>query len=232
MEYPCREPGCDIFPFATETNRNAHEKHGQHTYPKGHPMHEDIRSSIKTARKALADAEAKIHPHIVAGTGARELQVVDVFTKERVVGHIDEQLHVRKEEHGDNLIVMSGMAEGFDKALALRALALNIKLWCAIPNKGYANYYWRDHSLTGMNMINEFNNIIDRAWRVTYVMEDIHGLDNQLYLGGRHSNFLRNDFMVEQATEFLVWDPQSRGTRDCLASIREAGKRYMILALR
>lgn len=235
MEYPCREPDCDIFPFATETNRNAHEKYGQHTYPKGHPMHD--KTWFKKAKDML--------PYIVPGTGARELQSADVFTKRKVVEAIDENQLALKDEHGDRLVIMSGMAEGFDKAHALRALHNNIRLWLAIPTKDYADYYWGRNSLTGLNMMDEFNAIKDAAEKVTYVKEDVHGItDAGVYLNveegtaswnkshGPHANMVRNDYMVLMGNRFLVWDPQSPGTRDCLASIRTAGKPYVLLGLR
>lgn len=165
---------------------------------------------------------------IVAGTGSRSLQDADNATKRAAMGLVTRCLHARLSEH-PGLIVMSGMAEGFDKALALTAIDLGIRLWAAVPNSGYAAYYWGRNSLTGTDQSRLFADIVRRAWRVTYVMEDIYEASG-LYLDGQHSNFVRNDFMVDTADEFLVWDPSSKGTADCLVSIRRARKPYEVLS--
>lgn len=167
---------------------------------------------------------------IVAGTGTRSIQTLDQTMKLIVKYIVMVELRRLKERYGDRLVIMSGMAEGFDKLLALCAIELDIKLWCAIPNRGYANYYWGRNSLTGQNQEAAFNAILTNAWRVTYVFEDVHGKTTGLYINGRHSNFVRNDYMVEQANAFLVWDPSSSGTRDCFDSIRRSGKPYKVLS--
>lgn len=165
---------------------------------------------------------------IVAGTGTRSLQTINPTMKLIVKFIVMSELRRLKAKYGNRLVIMSGMAEGFDKLLALCAIELDIRLICAVPNKGYANYYWRDHSLTGKNMLSEFSDIIAKAEKVVYVMEDVHKT-NRLYLNGRHSNFIRNDYMVEQGHAFLVWDPSTSGTRDCFASIKRTNKPFKIL---
>ena len=134
-----------------------------------------------------------------------------------------EVLANRLDERGDELIVMSGMAEGFDHLLAVTALKLNIPLWCAVPNRGYGQHYWRKNSLTCRDQYAEFCRLIDAAYRVTYVCSD-------LYVNGQHSNFVRNSWMVEQAHEFVVWDPSSRGTAHCVAEISRAGLPSLVLS--
>lgn len=166
---------------------------------------------------------------IVAGTGSRSLQKASKEDKEQVMATITNELNRLKEKYGDRLVIMSGMAEGFDKALAMVALDLGIRLWCAIPNRGYGDYYWGRNSLTRKNMMHQFNAIVDKAEKVVYVMEDIHNVSRGLYLHGRHSNFVRNDYMVETADAFLVWDPTSSGTKDCVASIIKASKPFKVL---
>lgn len=165
---------------------------------------------------------------IVAGTGSRSIQTLNPTMKLIVKFIVLVELMRLKEKYGSRLVIMSGMAEGFDKLLALCAIELDIRLICAVPNKGYADYYWGRNSMTGQNRMDEFNAILAKAEKVVYVMEDVHNTTN-LYLNGRHSNFIRNDYMVEQGNAFLVWDPSSRGTADAFASIRRVGKPYKIL---
>jgi hypothetical protein len=169
-------------------------------------------------------------PFIVAGTGSRGLKLASQEIKDRAVAATTASLEALKLIHGDKLRVMSGMAEGFDELIAMVAIKLEIKLIAAVPNKGYGAYYWANHSLTGTNRMGHFNGIIARADKVINVMEDVHGIQRGLYLNGRHSNFLRNDYMVAQANHFLVWDPSSSGTRDCLATIVKSGKPFEILS--
>jgi hypothetical protein len=169
-------------------------------------------------------------PHVLAGTGSRQLQAVDNAAKKVAAELVTNEVIQRRDRYGDRLVVMSGMAEGFDKLLALTALRTGVKLWCAIPNRGYGAYYWGPaQSLTGTDQRAQFTAIVARAWRVTYVMEDVHRTQG-LYLNGKHSNFIRNDYMVAQADEFLVWDPGSRGTQQCFATIRAAGRQYTLLS--
>jgi hypothetical protein len=179
-------------------------------------------------------SDASLRPigiHVLAGTGSRDLQTAPVAEKRAAAARVEAELAARVAQHGEALVVMSGMAEGFDKLLALSALRAGIRLWCAIPNKGYGNYYWSaKESRTGKDQRAEFDRIVAAAWKATYVMEDIHHTHG-IKLNGVHSNFLRNDFMVEQADEFLVWDPQSRGTKQCFATIRKVDKPYVVLTL-
>jgi hypothetical protein len=168
-------------------------------------------------------------PFIVALSGAGGLKIASQDIKDRAVTATTDRLLALKAIHGDNLRVMSGMSEGYDELGAMLAIKLEIKLILAIPNKGYGAYYWGRKSLTSTDRMNHFNGIIARADKVVYVMEEIHNT-RDLYLNGRHANFIRNDYMVAQANHFLVWDPSSSGTRDCLATIVKSGKPFEILS--
>jgi hypothetical protein len=160
---------------------------------------------------------------IIAGTGSRSLHNASAKLRADIVFEISLRLMSKNPE-----FVISGMAEGFDELLARQALNMRIPLWCAIPNHGYGAHYWGERSLSGQNRLKEFLAIVERAEKVTYVMEDIHH-SKALSYKGRHSNFWRNDFMVEQADQFLVYDPSSRGTKQCLGSIIAANKPYTII---
>lgn len=166
---------------------------------------------------------------IVAGTGSRSLQSADIEAKKEAHGIVTAELTRLRDKYGDDLIIMSGMAEGFDKLLAIAALELGIKLWCAIPSKGYGSYYWGQKSLTGKDQLKQFNELISKAEHVTYVDKVTPGMQG-LYRDGKHVNFIRNEFMVFTANAFLVWNPSSKGTAHCLAEIRKADKPYKILS--
>ena len=165
---------------------------------------------------------------VVAGTGSRNLQTASVEDKKAAHGIVTAELNRLRDKYGDDLIIMSGMAEGFDKLLAIVAIELGIKLWCVIPNKGYGSYYWGQKSLTGKNQLKQFNELVNKAEHVTYVDKVTPGMQG-LYRDGKHVNFIRNEFMVFSAHAFLIWDPSTRGTAHCFAEIRKAGKPYKIL---
>ena len=171
---------------------------------------------------------ARTQDHIIAGTGSRKLQLADPRVKLLVANMVQNELRERNTLYTNKLVVMSGMAEGFDSLLARAAIGFGIPLWCVLPHKGYGNYYWGDRSVTGQNNMAEFSRILNKAQRVTYVMEDVYH-SHGLHVNGRHANHLRNDFMVATADEFLVWDPTSRGTSSCLSSITLAGTPFKIL---
>lgn len=174
--------------------------------------------------------------YVVAGTGSRSLQVAPVEVKRAAANLTADALAGLVEAHGDRLVVMSGMAEGFDACLAYTALRAGVRLWAAVPNKGFGGHYWGRNSLTGRDRLAEFVGILAAAERVTFVMEEIHGT-TRLHLDGVHANFVRNSWMVNGgpdgfagADEFVVWDPTSRGTAHCLAEIRRAGKPFRVLS--
>ena len=165
---------------------------------------------------------------IVAGTGSRSLQNASNEKKDILIAWLTARLTRLKEKYGEKLVIMSGMAEGFDKALAMIAIKLEIKLWCAIPSDNYGDYYWGKKSLTGRNMLAQYEDILSKAWRVTHVMPDPKG-SNKYQKKYGSANFDRNDFMVEQGNAFLVYDPSSSGTAQCFATIKASGKPFELV---
>lgn len=171
---------------------------------------------------------------IVAGTGSRSLQNATPAEKQAVFAYLVLQLTALKEKYGDNLRVMSGLAEGFDKALMVAAISLNIKVIAAIPNKGYGKYYWGRKSLTGTNRLEEFNDLLEQADEVVYVAEDVYDTrDIYITRDGKkvHTNFVRNEYMVEKANAFYVYDPSSAGTKHAFQLIRKACKAYKLVPM-
>lgn len=161
---------------------------------------------------------------ILAGAGARRLIKAAPRRRALAVNLITAAVRARQAVHKENLVVMSGMAEGFDEMLAETALSLGVRLWAAVPNRSYGRFYWGlHHSVTGRNRTGEFESLRLRAWKCTYVMEEIHGT-HLPHLHDRSANLWRNDFMAQTADDFLVWQPSSRGTGHCVRAIRVAEK--------
>jgi hypothetical protein len=174
-----------------------------------------------------------VSDYVVAGTGPRSIKVSSRATRSAAWQLLlDRMVHLRA-VHGDRLVVMSGFAEGWDEAVAKAGIEVGARLWAAVPNGGYGAWYWSaEHSLTKQDRIAEFEALLAQAWRVTYVMEDVHHT-SRLHLNGRHANFLRNDWMVvgdgrgfSGAHDFLVLGPvkPKSGTADCVETIKAAGK--------
>lgn len=154
---------------------------------------------------------------IIAGTGSRQLKVAPDQEKVRVWNWILDNLRASKEKHGDNLVVMSGMAEGFDEAIALAAIELGIELHVEIPSPDYRDYYWGKTSLTGRDRRDEFDAIIAHATVVNYTCDH--------HMSGK-ANFVRNHAMVDKADAFLIYNRNSRGTSHCVGEIESAGLPY------
>lgn len=169
---------------------------------------------------------------VLAGTGSRSLRTAPLAVQREVFSLCEERIAAAMIEHGSRLIVMSGGAEGFDECLARAAMSRQARLWLALPNKGYVEYYWGRKSLLRRDRTAEFAEIAAYAEKITHVMEQIHGT-SALKLDGLHANFWRNDFMVnggglgfDGADDFAVLGPvePGSGTAHCVDAIRKAGK--------
>lgn len=193
---------------------------------------EDEHPGAEILHQIAQEANVSEELFIVAGTGSRSLQNATPAEKQAVFAYLVLQLTALKEKYGDNLRVMTGMAEGFDKALMVAAISLDIKVIAAIPNKGYGKYYWGRKSLTGTNRLEEFSNLLEQADKVVYVAEEVYDTrDIYIKIDGKkvHSNFVRNEYMVEQANAFYVYDPSSSGTKHAFKLIRDARKPYKLV---
>jgi hypothetical protein len=157
---------------------------------------------------------------IVAGTGSRTWAKSMNSHKEHLLGLMKTRLMPFAEEHGQNLWVMSGGAEGYDHALFVAAQALGIKTWLALPNPGYGEYYWGPRqSQTRRDRRARFYAMVEAADRVSYVRQD-----KMLWIDGLHVNLWRNQFMVNRADHFFYHDTTvSRGTMDCRRRIEKRG---------
>jgi hypothetical protein len=142
---------------------------------------------------------------IIAGTGAREL-VLNTELQNKVLHKVMETLEAAKAKYGDRLRVLSGGGEGFDYVLASAAHKVGVPFTLVIPHATYPEYYWRDHSLTRTNRMRLWDTMKGAAHKVITVCDT-------LYVNGRLSHFIRNEWMVDHCNMLWVWDPMSKGTK-------------------
>lgn len=107
--------------------------------------------------------------------------------------------------------VVSGMAQGWDTAVALAALSLGVPLVAAIPFKGQESK-WPEEARK------RYFGILRRA-KTVYVVST----------GGYHPAKMqaRNEFMVDYAAGLLAaWDGSDGGTRNCIDYAILCGKPF------
>lgn len=152
----------------------------------------------------------------IMGTGSRSMvtnpKAMDIYK------NLEGFILMLKEKDPD-LILISGMAEGWDEAIAKVGLRNGIPYIVAIPNRTYGSYYWGKKSLTSQNRMDTFNKLVDGAAEEIYVC-------NSIYVNGVHANFIRNQWMVDACDAALVFDPSSSGTKDAVARLTAAKKPY------
>ena len=135
-----------------------------------------------------------------------------------------------------DLVLMSGMAEGYDEFVARMAVA-NGTFWEAVvPNGGYGSYYWGRNSLSGKNRMSEFTELMGKAENIHFVCRGIYATQTEkeflglAHKGQLHANFARNQYMANQADAFLVYHVAgSHGTEDMLKRIIASGKPYALI---
>lgn len=158
---------------------------------------------------------------IIAATGPRKLILQGLEKCQHVLGRVEEELSAFPDAE-----IMSGMAEGFDECVAAAAVRLERPLHAVVPNYGYGGYYWGKHSQLGVNRLHLFEEYLAYAAEngsITYVIEDVYNTTG-IYVNGVHSNFLRNEVMVERADRFIALDEESKGTKHCISLIEQSGK--------
>lgn len=122
---------------------------------------------------------------------------------------------ILREKIGDDFRLISGMAEGFDEAIAKVGMREGIPYIAAVPHPTYGEYYWGKKSKTGKNRMPMFAELLACADEVVFVSKT-------LYVNGVHANFVRNQWMVDHANFSLVYNAKSSGTRDCVARLTAA----------
>lgn len=132
---------------------------------------------------------------------------------------------------GDELILITGMAEGWDESLAIIGMENNISYIAVIPTKNYGEYYWGKKSLTGFDRNPEFRTLVRGATEI-YWLEDVFGPAKMTQRGptynGEHANLVRNQVMVDMCDMAVVYNPRSAGTRDAVRRLDKVNKPYMV----
>ena len=150
----------------------------------------------------------------VMGTGSRRM-ILQPDARE-IYDALEVEIFKLREEF-PGLVLITGMAEGWDEAFAKIGLRNGIPYEAYIPNKGFGAYYWGKNSLMGQNRMGTFNQLVGGARKVTYCCDS-------LYLNGVHSNFIRNDWMIAASDLALVYyAPGSKnagGTADAVKKLR------------
>jgi len=150
--------------------------------------------------------------YYLAGSGSRSFDPkVHLSAVEASTDLVRERLY----EYGSELILVTGMAKGWDRWIADLAIDHSIPYVACVPSLGYGQYYWKDE-------YDAYERYLRLAKEVRYT--SLKGL----YIGGVHVNFLRNQEMVDLADEFIVFDAGSSGTRDCVRRIRQKGVPYSV----
>jgi hypothetical protein len=154
----------------------------------------------------------------VMGTGSRSM----VVAADRLSVYDDLRNHILRlrNQHPD-LVLISGMAEGWDEAIAKVGMRENIPFHAYVPNPEYGAYYWGQHSLTGRNRMSTFNELLAAAEKVVYVAQT-------LYVAGVHANFVRNQAMVDVCNMALVYQPSDGGTADTVRRLTTTHKPFVV----
>lgn len=160
----------------------------------------------------------------IAGTGTRKLVLMpDVMAV--VVSQISDILLAAKAARGE-ITVISGMAEGFDEAMALGAIRAQVPFLAYIPHPTYGDYYWGSHTQSGRDRTEEFNNLLKQA-------AGIHISAITLYVDGVHVNFLRNKHMVDKCDILWAYSPDwykgSKGTAHAITYATSVGRRIYFI---
>jgi len=157
----------------------------------------------------------------IMGTGSRSM-LTEPNAKEIYSNLEAEVLHLADKY---DLHLISGMAEGWEEAIAKAAFRNGIPYTVMIPNSGCGNYYWGQNSLFNKNCMSVFNELVEGAHNVIYVCSSIY-----VTVDGKrvHSNFVRNQAMVDACDGALVYKPESRGTRDAVGRLRKANKPFKV----
>ncbi len=118
--------------------------------------------------------------------------------------------------------VISGMALGWDQALALAALEANIPLIAAVPFKGQERMWPRSSQEV-------FNNILACAEQIVYVDEvhgyKIPGIREGVYHPAKMQ--VRNNWMVKHSDLMAVlWDGSKGGTGNCMLTVDQMRRTF------
>lgn len=127
---------------------------------------------------------------------------------------ITKALHITASKALDGIAskVISGMALGWDMAIASAAVDLDIPFIAAVPFKGQESV-WPDESKR------KYNILLSKADDVVYVCDDG-------YASWKMQK--RNEWMVDNCDILLaLWDGSSGGTDNCIKYAKKQGKKII-----
>lgn len=171
--------------------------------------------------------------HVIAGTGSRSFQDLPEEERQRILADLKVYLvteadRITAEHDGRQTVVMSGGALGWDAWLARAAMDVGLGVVFCIPNKGYGDYYWGK-----VGRADNFYRMLALGMFTEFTLEEVHKQTGIYYREPwtherTHSNFMRNQRMVDLADQFVVYQPSSRGTKDCVDRIKRANKPFRV----
>ncbi len=148
---------------------------------------------------------------IIAGTGHRPNKL-NGFSKAAERKVYDLALSALQ---GNDVIVISGLALGFDTQLALAALDLGLELWGYIP-------CLRQDAMWDSANCARYQRIVDRCAKTVYAYQGLYP--------GAWCMDRRNRMMVDDADMVLaLYNGSAGGTGNCVAYAEEVGKPVMNL---
>jgi len=104
--------------------------------------------------------------------------------------------------------VISGIALGWDTAIAIAAIRMGIPLTCAVPFAGQERMWT-------MQMQDRYKKILSKANRVVVVSKGDYSAEKMM---------LRNKWMVNHSDLVLaLWNGTSGGTANCIRYAKEVG---------
>ena len=187
---------------------------------------------------------------LIAGTGPRSLAVADQITREAVVEALTYEVRRLKKRYADQLVVVSGGAEGFDEAWFKVAEREGVATLMCAPSQNASFYAWGPRgSQSGRDRTAQLRKMLDSATHQLWVDEQIYveretgvwslaGDDGPFVdwargtshwkrqAGTEHINMVRNRYMTVIADGFEVFASDSPGTNHCLRTIKQAKVPY------
>jgi len=194
-------------------------------------------------------------PFYVMGTGSRSLVIEPKEIRMEMKAKLILEIEKLKTRY-PGLVLISGMAEGWDELIARVAVEVGVPFVAMVPNKDYGSYYWGRNSLLKKDRIASFKNLLSKAQKVIY-LEEIYGRQINLtkifvdsmkaqgkyaatclpgpnfIIEGRltHANFARNQAMVDMCHGALVYQSESPGTKDTVTRLKKANKPYKVASV-
>lgn len=141
---------------------------------------------------------------VVCGAGHYPEELGSAYDRRRLV-----QLATGWLERRKPVRVISGMAAGWDHALALAAVTLAIPLIAAVPYPGFEEPWSEEHQQL-------FHDILELATEVHFLAEPGASTEKRRE---------RNLWMVDRSDKVLaLWNGAEGGTAHCIRYAREQGK--------